>query len=114
MVAMTVPIVGKRLHSVSVTENVSGFKQIAGYDAANVSKIHGIKTKIERCKPLVTLCERLLRLFAGDASWRLDKVEIPEVLIGEVNFRVEHTNYTNLRQLRRFFFAIPAICNSKR
>ncbi|AKE59840.1 hypothetical protein F384_15370 [Citrobacter amalonaticus Y19] len=114
MVAMTVPIVGKRLHSVSVTENVCWFKQIACYDAANVSNTLGIKTKIERCKPLVTLCEGLLRLFAGDVSWRLDKVEIPEVLIGEVNFRVEHTNYTNLRQLRRFFFAISAICNSKR
>jgi len=114
MVAMTVPIVGKRLHSVSVTENGCWFKLIACCDAANVSKLRGIKPKIERCKPLVTLCEGLLRLFAGDASRRLDKVEIPEVLIGEVNFRVEHTNYTSLRQLRRFFFAITPICNSKR
>ncbi|RZN06947.1 hypothetical protein D9736_07930 [Escherichia sp. E10V10] len=38
------------------------------------------------CKPLVTLCETLLRLTAGGICLQVDKVVIPEVLIGEVNF----------------------------
>ncbi|QBY29338.1 hypothetical protein E2R62_11020 [Citrobacter rodentium] len=37
MVAMTVPVVGKRLHSSSVTENARRFKRIALHNAAKVN-----------------------------------------------------------------------------
>ncbi|AID27429.1 hypothetical protein N643_12815 [Salmonella bongori serovar 48:z41:-- str. RKS3044] len=34
----------------------------------------------------------------------VDKVAIPEVLIGGINVVVEHTNYTNLRRDAQVFF----------
>jgi len=48
-----------------------------------------------------------LLLSAGGAGIPVATVIIPEVLIGEVNLRVEHLNYTNLRRCAGFF--LPAI-----
>ncbi|AVH82055.1 hypothetical protein AL515_23315 [Citrobacter sp. FDAARGOS_156] len=45
MVAMIVPVVGKRLHPASVTENGCLFKQIARQDVANVSGHERSKTE---------------------------------------------------------------------
>ena len=41
----------------------------------------------EKChsEPLVTLCLRLLRLSGGEEVKEVDRVEIPEVLIGGIN-----------------------------
>ncbi|ECG1193757.1 hypothetical protein FPE49_002392 [Salmonella bongori] len=36
----------------------------------------------------------------------VDKVVIPEVLIGGINVVVEHTNYTNLRRDAQVFFVL--------
>ncbi|SBV63182.1 conserved hypothetical protein [uncultured Citrobacter sp.] len=49
MVAMIVPVVGKRLHSVSVTENGWLFKQIARQNVANVSAHERSKTENRKC-----------------------------------------------------------------
>ncbi|HHA2020165.1 TPA: hypothetical protein ACOEGN_003753, partial [Enterobacter kobei] len=38
-----------------------------------------------KSEPLVTLCLRLLRLSGGDDVKEVDRVEIPEVLIGGIN-----------------------------
>lgn len=71
-----------------------------------MSARRGSKTEKGECKPLVTLCEALLRLFAGEGVGRIARVEIPEVLIGEISFRVDHKNYTNLRIMCRFFLRL--------
>jgi hypothetical protein len=64
-------------------------------------------------EPLVTLCEMLFRLSAGEAFSRIATVFIPEVLIGEVNLRVEHLNYTNLRRCAGFFLPVSQCVTSR-
>ena len=73
-----------------------------------------IETGAGKYKPLLTLCDALLRMFAGLFADPVDILAIPEVLIGEISFRVDHKNYTNLRIMCRFFFALTPICNSNR
>ncbi|MDC0728732.1 hypothetical protein POH93_25560 [Phytobacter diazotrophicus] len=63
-------------------------------------------------EPLVTLCEMLFLLSAGEAFGRIATVAIPEVLIGEVNLRVEHLNYTNLRRCAGFFLPLSQCVTS--
>ncbi|MII80201.1 hypothetical protein AIF45_14170 [Salmonella enterica subsp. salamae] len=55
-------------------------------------------------KSFVTVCEALLRLSAGRPATQVDRVVIPEVLIGGINVIVDHTNYTNLRRDAQVFF----------
>ncbi|WP_181012917.1 hypothetical protein [Citrobacter amalonaticus] len=71
-------------------------------------------TEDRECSFLVTFYAGLLRLFAGGGGRRIVNVGIPEVLIGEVNFRVEHTHYTSLRRCAGFFLSVSSICNSNR
>ena len=77
---------GKRLHCASVTENDGVFKGLTARGEGNVRHIVKSKTETREYKPLVTLCETLLRLTAGGVWLQVAKVVIPEVLIGEVNF----------------------------
>jgi hypothetical protein len=89
MVAMIVPVVGKRLHSVSVTENGWLFKQIARQNVANVSAHERSKTENRKCN----LCLHFAMCCCDCSLVRAEqiaRVEIPEVLIGEINFRVDH------------------------
>ncbi|EAB2503861.1 hypothetical protein D7W96_12370 [Salmonella enterica] len=44
-----------------------------------------------------------MRLSAGRPASQVDRVVIPEVLIGGINVIVDHTNYTNLRGCAGFF-----------
>ncbi|CBG25980.1 hypothetical protein STMMW_29721 [Salmonella enterica subsp. enterica serovar Typhimurium str. D23580] len=45
-----------------------------------------------------------MRLSAGRPASQVDRVGIPEVLIGGINVIVDHTNYTNLRRDAQVFF----------
>ncbi|PVB79033.1 hypothetical protein CUR65_00940 [Salmonella enterica subsp. enterica serovar Legon] len=45
-----------------------------------------------------------MRLSAGRPASQVDRVVIPEVLIGGINVIVDHTNYTNLRRDAQVFF----------
>ena len=97
---------GKRLHCASVTENDGVFKGLTARGEGNVRHIVKSKTETREYKPLVTLCDALLRLCAGDNEARLATLEIPEVLIGGVNYKVDHLNYTNLRRCAGFFWPV--------
>ncbi|EAB3095047.1 hypothetical protein D8N79_14115 [Salmonella enterica] len=48
-----------------------------------------------------------MRLSAGRPASQVDRVVIPEVLIGGINVIVDHTNYTNLRRDAQVFFVSP-------
>ncbi|EAN4944523.1 hypothetical protein BVD23_03785 [Salmonella enterica] len=48
-----------------------------------------------------------MRLSAGRPARQVDRVVIPEVLIGGINVIVDHTNYTNLRRDTQVFFVSP-------
>ncbi|EAU0140109.1 hypothetical protein AKL67_11155 [Salmonella enterica] len=47
-----------------------------------------------------------MRLSAGRPASQVDRVVIPEVLIGGINVIVDHTNPTCV-EMRRFFFVSP-------
>ncbi|WP_434782105.1 hypothetical protein [Klebsiella pneumoniae] len=69
-----------------------------------------IETGAGKYKPLLTLCDALLRMFAGLLADPVDILAIPEVLIGGVNVTLTTllTPACYLHQpaqMRRFFFA---------
>ncbi|QEP92895.1 hypothetical protein FZ928_26095 [Klebsiella pneumoniae] len=62
-----------------------------------------IETGAGKYKPLLTLCDALLRMFAGLFADPVDILAIPEVLIGGVNVTLTTLLYTSLRRCAVFF-----------
>ncbi|AUJ80317.1 hypothetical protein A6J71_05390 [Enterobacter cancerogenus] len=84
---------GKRLHVNSVAEKWRAFKGSRRDASTNVTQTtpdgvivtRRLMSKPCDSEPLVTLCLRLLRLSDSRVPEWVDRVEIPEVLIGGIN-----------------------------